>query len=216
MKTPRPKKFHLPLRAYLLYVVLISALLTGITFSKYVVATTVGDRARVAILRNLIITETGNFSAPNLWTLAPGVDLQKQAEVFFEGSEMACYVFLEITASGWSRTSSHAFSYGRSGQTFFSLSADTGWEFLSGTADSAVYYRVVDTNTVLRAAVFANSGRITVSPDLTRTQLSSLPADFSIRLNAAAVQYHGFSELLAPGYTEADRAAAAWNAVQNK
>ena len=102
-KTERKPKFRLPFSAVLLYIVLIAAAVSGVTFSRYVTGTTVGDAARVAIMRDITVTETGNFAEPDKWIITPGVDMIKNAVVNFEGSEMACYVFCEIKAKGWSR-----------------------------------------------------------------------------------------------------------------
>ena len=61
--------------------------------------------------------------------------------------------------------------------------------------------------------VLADGGKITVSENITKTQLDSLPKDMQIKISATAVQYNGFSE---GEYTEEQRALAAWNAVKNK
>ena len=88
----RNPKFRLPFSAVLLYLVLIAVALSGVTFSRYMTGTTVGDTARVAIMRDITVTETGNFAETDKWVITPGVDMIKNAVVNFEGSEMACYV----------------------------------------------------------------------------------------------------------------------------
>lgn len=79
-----------------------------------------------------------------------------------------------------------------------------------------MYYRTVSANAVLQADVLAEGGKITVSENITKTQLDSLPKDMQIKISATAVQYNGFSEETGAEYTEAQRALAAWNAVKNK
>ena len=82
-----------------------------------------------------------------------------------------------------------------------------------------MYYCIVNANPALHADVLAGGGTITVSADITRSQLNALAAPaapLSIKISATAVQYHGFSEGLPAVYTEADRAKAAWNAVKGK
>ena len=104
-----------------------------------------------------------------------------------------------------------AFSVGSENIPGWAVNDD--WKFLSGNGSEAVYYRIVSANTVLQADVLADGGKITVSENITKTQLGLLPKDMQIKISATAVQYNGFSE---GEYTEEQRALAAWNAVKNK
>lgn len=202
----------------LLYLALIAAALSGVTFSRYVTGTTVSDSARVAMMKDLTVTETGMPDELDQRVILPGVDMTKKAVVDFKGSEMACYVFCEITANGWTRAADH-FGY-TAGNGLLSWAVDnTKWIFLQGDDSTSVYYCIVNANTVLHADVLAGGGKITVSEDITRSQLNAVAspaAPLSIKISATAVQYHGFSERLPAGYTETDRAKAAWNAVKGK
>ena len=205
-------KFRLPFSAVLLYLALIAAALSGVTFSRYVTGTTVSDSARVAMMKELTVTETGWLDQR---VILPGVDMTRTAVVDFEGSEMACYVFCAITANGWTRAADN-FHY-TAGTGILNWAVDnTKWIFLQGDGSTSVYYCIVNANTVLHADVLADGGKITVSENITRSQLDALAAPLSIKISATAVQYHGFSEGLTAGYTEADRAKAAWNAVKGK
>ena len=205
-------KFRLPFSAVLLYLALIAAALSGVTFSRYVTGTTVSDSARVAMMKELTVTETEGLDQR---VILPGVNMIKKAVVDFEGSEMACYVFCAITANGWTRAADN-FHY-TAGTGILNWAVDnTKWIFLQGDGSTSVYYCIVNANTVLHADVLAEDGKITVSEDITRSQLDTLAAPLSIKISATAVQYHGFSEGLPAGYTEADRAMAAWNAVKGK
>lgn len=214
-KNRRPKP-RLPFSAVLSYLVLLAAAFSGVTFSKYMAGTTVGDTARVAIMRDITVTETGNFAEPDKWVITPGVDMIKNAVVNFEGSEMACYVFCEIKTTGWSRLDEHSFAFSGGSENILGWAVNNGWNYLSGNGSEAVYYRIVGANTVLQADVLAEGGKITVSENITKTQLDSLPKDMQIKISATAVQYNGFSEETGAEYTEAQRALAAWNAVKNK
>lgn len=214
-KIEKKPKFRLPFSAVLLYLLLIAAAVSGVTFSKYVTGTTVGDTARVAIMRNITVTETGNSAETDKWVITPGVDMIKNVVVNFEGSEMACYVFCEIKTTGWSRMNdNYGFAFSGGGESILSWAVNKNdWTFLSGNGSEAVYYRIVSANTVLQADVLADGGKITVSENITKTQLGLLPKDMQIKISATAVQYNGFSE---GEYTEEQRALAAWNAVKNK
>lgn len=207
-------KFRLPFSAVLLYLALIAAALSGVTFSRYVTGTTVSDSARVAMMKELTVTEMGMPEGSDQRVILPGVDMTKQAVVDFEGSEMACYVFCAITANGWTRADNFHYT---AGNGLLNWAVDnTKWIFLQGDGSTSVYYCIVNANTPLHADVLAGGGKITVSEDITRSQLDTLAASLSIKISATAVQYHGFSEGLSAGYTEAHRAEAAWNAVKDK
>lgn len=216
-KIEKKPKFRLPFSAALLYLALIAAAVSGVTFSRYMTGTTVGDTARVAIMRDITVTETGNFAETDKWVITPGVDMIKKAVVNFEGSEMACYVFCEIKTTGWSRLDEHSFAFfSGGGENILGWAVNNDWKFLSGNGSEAVYYRTVSANSGLTADVLADGGKITVSENITKTQLDSLPKDMQIKISATAVQYNGFSEGSTAEYTEAQRALAAWNAVKNK
>ncbi len=211
-------KFRLPFSAVLLYLALIAAALSGVTFSRYVTGTTVSDSARVAMMKELTVTEMGMPEGSDQRVILPGVDMIKKAVVDFEGSEMACYVFCAITANGWTRAADNFGYTARNGLLSWAVDK-TKWIFLQGDGSTSVYYCIVNANTVLHADVLAEDGKITVSADITRSQLDALAASakpLSIKISATAVQYHGFSEGLQAEYTEADRAEAAWNAVKGK
>lgn len=212
-KIEKKPKFRIPFSAVLLYLMLIAAAVSGVTFSRYMTGTTVGDTARVAIMRDITVTETGNFAETDKWVITPGVDMIKNAVVNFEGSEMACYVFCEIKTTGWSRLDEHSFAFSGGGENILGWAVNNDWKFLSGNGSKAVYYRIVGAKDVLQADVLADGGKITVSENITKTQLDGLPKDMQIKISATAVQYNGFSE---GEYTEEQRALAAWNAVKNK
>ena len=216
-KTKQKPKFRLPFSAVLLYLLLIVAAVSGVTFSRYMAGTTAGDTARVAIMRDITVTETGNFAETDKWVITPGVDMTKNAVVNFEGSEMACYVFCEIKTTGWSRMDdNYSFVFSGGNENILGWAVNNGWNFLSGNGSESVYYCIVSANTVLQADVLADGGKITVSENITKTQLDSLPKDMQIKIIAMAVQYNGFSGGFAAEYTEAQRALAAWEAVKNK
>lgn len=209
----KKNRVRLPLRAYLLYLLVVTFALTGVTFSRYVTSSDWGDGARVAVIRDLTVTETGDVPADGgRWLLAPGVELTKNAVVTLESSEMACYVFLELETEGWQRTGTHSYAIQDGGGTALSAwGVDAAWQLLYGGTDSAVYYQIVPANTPFSAAVLRDDGRITVSADVTASRLRAL-ADTGLRIDiqAAAVQYQGLDD----GMDSTTRAEAAWSAVR--
>ena len=213
------QKIKLPFSAVLFYLFLIATVLSGVTFSKYVTDTTLGDSARVAYMRDISISETGNFTEQNNWIIIPGVNMQKKATVKFEGSEMACYVFLNIKTVGWKlkEDDQHRSFVCRMGDTeALSWSVTGDWTYISGDGSNAVFYCIVRANEPLEADVIANNGEIKVDEKLTKSQLESLPADMKIDIGATAVQYHGYSGKLPDNYTANDRAEAVWEIVKSR
>lgn len=209
----KKNRVRLPLQAYLLYLLVVTFALTGVTFSRYVTSSDGGDGARVASIRQLTVTETGDVPAEGgRWLLAPGVELTKNAVVTLESSEMACYVFLELETEGWQRTGTHSYAIeDGAGKVLSAWGVDAAWQLLYGGTDSAVYYQIVPANTPFSAAVIGDSGRITVSADVTASRLRAL-ADTGLRIDiqAAAVQYQGLDD----GMDSTTRAEAAWSAVR--
>ena len=209
----KKNRVRLPLRAYLLYLLVVTFALTGVTFSRYVVSSDWGDGARVASIRQLTVTEMGDVPADGgRWLLAPGVELTKNAVVTLESSEMACYVFLELETEGWQRTGTHSYAIeDGAGKVLSAWRVETAWQLLYGGTDSAVYYQIVPANTPFSAAVLRDGGRITVSADVTASRLRAL-ADTGLRIDiqAAAVQYQGLDD----GMDSTTRAEAAWSAVR--
>ena len=206
-------KIRLPFSAVLLYLSLLAILLCGVTFSKYISGTSAADSARVAAMKGISISETGNFTKPQTWMIIPGVTLRKNAAVHFEGAEMACYVFLDVTASGWTLQGERSFLYEKDGTQLLLWDIAENWRFLTSDGNSAVYYTVVPAGETLDAQVIANDGAITVSNALKRTELETM-TDFSIDLTASAVQYYGVAE--APDATEQERAAAVWQLAKEQ
>ncbi len=197
-----------------LYLALITLSLSGVTFSKYIKSTVTGDEARMAYMREIAVTERGNFAATGKALIAPGMDIVKDMTVSFDSGEMACYVFLEIKARGWNRLSGYRYAISARGASALSFEIESDWLYLTGDESGAVYYRIVSANTNLSAKIIAEDGKIAVSENITKTRIERLPADLSIEAVATAAQYHGFDETLDSGYTEEERAAAAWNILK--
>lgn len=211
----RAKRVKLPLRAYLLYLLVASFLMTGVTFSKYIAASTGGDSARVATIQELSITESeGNYDTDNdgkkEWVVIPGVDLKKDAKVSFGGSEVATYVFVKLSTTGsWTTADNKTFTISDGSKLLMSWSVADGWSYLlTSTGGSRVYVyktdnnNIVAPNTALNEAVIKD-GTITVTEDVTEANIEKTGG--TITLRAYAVQSSGFAS-----------AQDAWNSVSAK
>ncbi len=198
----RTKRVKLPLRAYLLYLLVASFLMTGVTFSKYITASSGGDSARTASIRELGITETGDFAGENHTAyVIPGVSLEKKAEVNFGGSDVATYVFVEIGAEGWTADEAgRTFTVSHNGAELMRWSVDGDWTLLPGS--TYVYYRPLAPNTTLSDDIIAD-GAIAVTEAVTEANIDMTGSSISLR--AYAVQSSGF-----------DGPGAAWNSVSGK
>lgn len=172
----KPNKRRLPLRAWLLYLAVVTFALTGVTFSRYVASAHSQDEGRVITFGDLTVTDSGSAQ------VQPGVAAKKDLTVRFEGSEAAVYVFAEVQG-GWTRGADGIYHDAAGLMTW--RVAD-GWTHLQDN----VYYRELAPNTVLDAGLIAG-GTVDVSEDMTRTELEKLSKALSIRVKAAAVQREG-------------------------
>lgn len=174
----KPNKRRLPLRAWLLYLAVVTFALTGVTFSRYVASAHSQDEGRVITFGDLTVTDSGSVQ------VQPGVPAKKDLTVHFDGSEAATYVFVELQGSDWTRgADNRTYTYGAGS---LSWRVADGWTHLRDN----VYYRELAPNTVLDAGLIAG-GTVDVSEDMTRTELEELSKGLHIRVQAAAVQREG-------------------------
>lgn len=190
----------------LLCLTLISVYFTCGLFAKYTAADEKGDSARVISFGDITITESGDFAADGHSLIIPGVNLMKKAVLSFDGSEAAVCVFVKITLSPhWETADNKCFTVSDGEKTLMSWSVAQGWEYLCADSNGAhIYYRELTPNTSLSADIIAENGLITVSEQITKSELLTMNGIF-IRLSAAAVQSGGF-----------ESPAAAWESVASK
>lgn len=173
----KPNKRRLPLRAWLLYLAVVTFALTGVTFSRYVASAHSQDEARVITFGGLTVTDSGSVQ------VQPGVAAQKDLTVHFDGSEAATYVFVELKGSDWTLDADGIYHDAAGLMTW--RVAD-GWAHLQDN----VYYRELAPNTALDAGLIAG-GAVNVSENMTRTQLQAAAGTLHICVQAAAVQREG-------------------------
>lgn len=173
----KPNKRRLPLRAWMLYLAVVTFALTGVTFSRYVASAHSQDEGRVITFGDLTVTDSGSVQ------VQPGVPAEKDLTVHFDGSEAATYVFVELKGSDWTRGADGIYHDAAGLMTW--CVAD-GWTHLQDN----VYYRELAPNTALDAGLIAG-GTVNVSENMTRTQLQAAAGTLHIRVRAAAVQREG-------------------------
>ena len=172
----KPNKRRLPLRAWLLYLAVVTFARTGVTFSRYVASAHSQDEGRVITFGDLTVTDSGSAQ------VQPGVAAKKDLTVRFEGSEAAVYVFAEVQ-DGWTLGADGIY---HDATGLMSWRVADGWTHLQDN----VYYRELAPNTALDAGLIAG-GTVDVSENMTRTELEELSKALSIRVKAAAVQREG-------------------------
>ena len=172
----KPNKRRLPLRAWLLYLAVVTFALTGVTFSRYVASAHSQDEGRVITFGDLTVTDSGSVQ------VQPGVAAEKDLTVHFDGSEAAVYVFAEVQG-GWTLGTDGIYHDAAGLMTW--RVAD-GWTHLQDN----VYYRELAPNTALTAGLI-DDGAVNVSENMTCTELEKLSKALSIRVRAAAVQREG-------------------------
>lgn len=191
-----------PVRRYLAYLLVLTSLLCGVTFSRYVASTSGGDSARVAAFGDVKLVETTGQH----YIITPGVNLQKDPTVAYAAerrSEMAAYVFVTVTAEGWTYDGSHGYTIARTdGKALLSWSVPTEWTYLTqgggpGTT-TAVFYRLVPAGEKLSGVPVVQNGEITVSKEIYASEMDDVEkAAGGIDFQAYAVQAGGFESALA-------------------
>lgn len=185
---------------------LISFHLMGGLYAKYTAGSARSDSARVITFGELALLESGDFGADGKWMIIPGVDLQKKAEITFEGSESATYIFVEVVvSSAWITSDQYHFTVKSGDKTVMQWEMADGWEIVSSDSQGTyVYYRHLAPNKSLEADVIADNGKISVSDQMTKSEIGNMTG-ISIGLRASVVQSIGF-----------ESPAAAWESIAAK
>lgn len=93
----------LPLRVYLMYLIVVSFVISGVSFSKYMVSQEKSVNARTAKIGDIDLYETkkvDNRTVPTTsgqFMLIPGVDIVKDPKVYYLAGEIACSVDVILT-----------------------------------------------------------------------------------------------------------------------
>lgn len=204
-KSPQNGNMAMRLAGILFCLTMLSIYMVGGLFARYTTSGQGGDSARVITFGDITLTETGDFydQDKGLMWIIPGNDIKKKAEVTFEGSESATYVFVEVKLSNHWTCSGGVFTM-TSGKISWKMAS--GWQRLSDT----VYYQELAPNTALNADIIAD-GLVTVSDSITRYEMTQIgkigekDEKISVTFGAQVVQSNGFAS-----------AQAAWESLAGK
>lgn len=112
----------------------------------------------------------------NSYHIVPGVDLPKDPTVVVKGGSDTCWLFVEVTATGWPTS-----------QSFYTLNT-TGWTQGDGTdVPENVYYREVAASEKDTPFTLLTDNKITVSENLTADDVKNM-SNVSLAFQAFAVQ----------------------------
>lgn len=199
------QKFRLSPRVWLMYLIVLAVLSTGVTLSRYVTSSSGDDQAGVIRFHDIRISETGSFYEAGTLLLQPGVDLEKKAVVEFGGSEAAVYVFLTVDTENFIKQDDNMQFTALDQKIRWQI--DGSWQYLLSEDQTHVYYMSLAPNTTLEQAIIRN-GAVLVSDEIIRTEMQNLDS-LAVSFQATAVQSDGFGV----SGTEADHAKKVWDAV---
>jgi len=208
-------KLNIPMciACVLLCLTLLSVHLTSGLYSRYTSSASGSDSARVVKFGDITLTETGDFyrstqdsegNITNEFFIGPGMEIGKQLEVSFEGSEAATYVFVivKVSDSKWGYDEANRRFY--VGTDSLEWKVQSGWEYLKQDGFSRVFYKFLAPGTELEEVPFIADGKIKVSGTINETTLNDMNGT-GITFQAKAVQAGGF-----------DDPATAWESVKNR
>lgn len=142
---------------------------------------------------NITLTETTGDD----YKIIPGVDIGKDPKVTVKAGSEACWLFVKVEEKDWP-----AFKEADGTTKKVSYAMANGWAALDGVA--GVYYREVDAVTADTSFGILAGDIVTVSENLTKTEVNSITAGTqpTLTFTAYAVQKDGMAD-----------AAAAWAAA---
>lgn len=184
-------KLETSFRTYVLYFLILSLLISGVTFSKYVTKSEGSDLARVSSIGDVEITEIGDFYEDGKLWIIPGVNPDMRAIANYEGSESVSYLFLRVDADSFTKVSSDEFVIEGDGEELVKWGMESGWNYLLEDKGEYVYYIEVPANEVVEKDIVAEN-KVYVSKYVTEDKLEEWGSLY-IKLNIKAIQKGNFT-----------------------
>jgi len=181
-------KFNISLKDCLLYLIIISIFLTGITFSRHITTTSGGDEGRVASIGNIELIETGDFVEEDTMIIIPGNPLSYKPIVQFDGSEMATCIFVEmVTSNEWEQVEDNKYAINKNNIDLMSFEISDEWTYLEKEKNNTyIFYKVLDPNISLDENIIKDS-KIDVSKYIKEDDIETMN-NISIKFKTAASQ----------------------------
>lgn len=219
--------------AVLFWLVLFTTYIACGLFAKYTTSGESDDAARVIKFNGLkieeIVTDNKKTTVGENYIFIPGVDLKKDIQITFNGSEADTLVFVLADTPGWETADGMTFIDSGKQMTWSVASGENGWTHLPITLDDTdpaddnwhVYYQTVEASSTFENVQFIKNGEIEVAvPGSkeatvldTKSDTRSVYADYkgeilNINVTAYAVQANGFA-----GNDAETVASNAWKAL---
>lgn len=180
------KKNRLPLRVYLLYLVIATFVVSGVAFSKYVVSENSADASKVASFGTIDLYETkvedGEtvHTLSNTFMLIPGVEITKDPKVYYTAGEVACAIKIEFALpSYWTQDttdSNHFMIANEDGDELVSFSVSSTFTFDSASSGKYLFLTYLDPGEALGSS---DSPVSVIDGDKVTVSASATKADFA-------------------------------------
>jgi len=131
---------------------------------------------------NITLTET-----ERKYKILPGVDIPKDPKVTVEANSEACWLFVKVDEVNWPPFTEE------DGALKVNYGIADGWKRLDEENHPGVYYREVDAATAEKGAAYGVllNNEVTVSENLTKTEVNSITTKPQLTFTAYAVQKEG-------------------------
>ena len=131
---------------------------------------------------NITLEETTGTS----YKIIPGVDIEKDPKVTVKGGSEACYLFVKVEEENWPTFTES------DGTRKVKYGIADGWTALTG--ETGVYYREVGAVTADTFFDVLAGNVVTVSKNLTKTEVSGITTQPKLTFTAYAVQKDGIAD----------------------